>query len=174
VTDAPETPRKRGKARVDRRGPKPILLDDNTRKRLLDALRGGNYQDTAVAYAGVGRSAYYTWLARGRKVRDGIEDDGLAPAEDSEDQMYLDFLGDVEKARADAKVRALALVQKAAFDDGAWQAAAWFLERTAPQEFGRQTRLEHTGKDGGPVELQANVSVDDLALALDEIIDGKK
>lgn len=36
-----------------------------------------------------------------------------------------------------------------------WQAAAWWLERTLPDEFGRRTRHEVTGAEGGPVEVAA-------------------
>lgn len=36
-----------------------------------------------------------------------------------------------------------------------WQAAAWWLERVLPNEFGRRTRHEVTGAEGGPVEVAA-------------------
>jgi hypothetical protein len=43
----------------------------------------------------------------------------------------------VSKARADAVVRNVTLIQKAA-SEGSWQAAAWWLERAAPNSYGRQ------------------------------------
>lgn len=36
----------------------------------------------------------------------------------------------------------------------AWQAAAWMLERKYGREYGRRERLEHSGKDGGPIKTE--------------------
>ena len=54
---------------------------------------------------------------------------------------YVELCNTIEKARADAVVRNVGLIQKAA-TDGTWQAAAWWLERTMPQQFGRQIKAE--------------------------------
>jgi hypothetical protein len=37
---------------------------------------------------------------------------------------------------------------------GDWKAAAFILERKWPQNWGRRFNLEHTGKDGGPIQQQ--------------------
>jgi hypothetical protein len=74
---------------------------------------------------------------------------------DHPDKAYGDFCEAVEKTRAQAEVRAVALIRKAAMD-GTWQAAAWFLERSHPGKWGRQGRLEVTGKNGGAVEVDVS------------------
>jgi len=49
----------------------------------------------------------------------------------------LAFLAAVKKAEADAIVRHVANIAKAA-QDGQWQASAWWLERRYPAEYGRR------------------------------------
>lgn len=148
--------------RVGQRG----KLAVESRKRLLDAIRGGNYQETACAYAGIGASTFYDWLARGRAVRDRVAD-GEDLDVDSEDAAYLALLDDVEKARADAEVRAIAQINLASQDS--WQASAWWLERTMPTKYGRFTRTEVSGPQGGPLTV-SHVSVDELAEALEQVL----
>lgn len=70
------------------------------------------------------------------------------------DPSYRDFRAAVESARSQAEVRAVALINQAA-QGGTWQAAAWFLERSHPQRWGRYSRTEVTGRDGGPIEIDA-------------------
>jgi hypothetical protein len=73
--------------------------------------------------------------------------------------VYVDFVEAVEKARAQSEMRNVGLIQKAAVD-GTWQASAWWLERSFPKRWGRSDRVEHTGADGGPLEVQ--VTMDEL------------
>ena len=54
-----------------------------------------------------------------------------------------------EKAEADAEVRNVAIIQRAA--DTTWQAAAWWLERKHKAEW--SSRVEQTGADGSPVKV---------------------
>ena len=117
---------------------RPTKLTPEVRDRIIEALRAGNYQDAAAAYAGIGPATFYRWMERGR-------------AADAEPD-YREFREAVERARAEAEVRNVALVQRSAAD-GTWQAAAWFLERSYPSRWGRRERHEVTGADGGPVAL---------------------
>ena len=67
-------------------------------------------------------------------------------------EVYLDFLDSIKRAIQAARQVNLAVICKAA-QDGSWQAAAWFLERTDFEEFGNKSKFEHTGKDGKPVTI---------------------
>jgi hypothetical protein len=54
-------------------------------------------------------------------------------------------------------------------EPGAWQAAAWILERRWPQDFARRQALEMSGPDGGPIETAsrpAELSDEELRDAL--------
>ena len=97
----------------------------------------GNTRTAAAAYAGIHRDTLYAWLAR-RPM----------------------FAQAVEKAEADAEVRATATVLKAA-QKGTWQAAAWWLERRRPADYGRRGRLDVH------VELEAEVRAIALAAGVD-------
>lgn len=133
---------------------RPTKLTDDVRDRIVSALTAGNYQDTAAAYAGISPATFHAWMARGRAERDSLAE-GNRPQ--PRETPYREFLEAVESARAQAEIRSVALIQKAA-QDGTWQAAAWFLERSHPQRWGRIQRTEISGPDGGPIATTVDVS----------------
>ena len=87
---------------------------------MLEALRGGNYIETAAEYAGIDDSTYRRWMQR-------------------EEPEFRAFRAAVKKALADAEVRNVGIVLKAAPTQ--WQAAAWWLERRHPSVYGRRTQV---------------------------------
>lgn len=103
------------------RGRKPKLTEDRF-KLIINLISQGNFVDTAVRAAGISDTSYYAWLDRGRKQPNSI---------------YGEFLEAVEVATAKAEVVILKRVMDAS-KEGAWQAAAWYLERTRPEKFGRK------------------------------------
>ena len=82
---------------------------------------------------------WYLWLSRGETEKTGI---------------YFEFAQSVKKASSVAKIAMLSVITNAA-RDGNWQAAAWYLERTDPDNYGRRDRIkqEITGKNGGPIQV---------------------
>ena len=78
-------------------------------KRLLDAMRGGADLDTALLFA-------------------NLTEADLAP----------EVWDEIVRLRAEAVVRAVAQIQKAAHQ-GDWKAAAWWLERALPAKYGKQS-----------------------------------
>lgn len=116
--------------------------DDAKVTLLLTALRGGNYIEVACLYAGLAPSTVYRWMERGRNEKQRQES-GAKP--DPKEVPYIDLCESVEKARADAVVRNVTIIQQAA-QTGTWQAAAWWLERSMPQQFGRRIQAEVTQK----------------------------
>ena len=107
-------------------------VDQLKAKKLIDALRGGTDLETASAFAGLTLNQVGAAVAVGQAEHDRIEA-GLEPNEANADALEL--WQEIYKARADAVVRAVAQIQKAA-NQGDWKAAAWWLERSLPDKYG--------------------------------------
>lgn len=118
---------------------RPSKLTPEVQDRIVQAIQAGNYIEVAAQYAGVHKGTLYRWLQQ---------------ADDPEaDDIYRDFRDAVESARSAAEVRNVALIQKAA-NDGTWQAAAWYLERTSWQRWGRRTMV--TGDSGEAIKVEVD------------------
>jgi hypothetical protein len=102
--------------------------------------------ETAATTVGVSKVTAYDWISRGEEVRD------MEPVP-ADAEPFLNFANDVARAREQVVTLALAGVLEAGKAD--WRAFAWFLERSRPQEFGRQTRIDHgaIGADGGRLSM---------------------
>ena len=92
---------------------RPTKLNGPVRAKLLEAIEAGSTLKDAAAYAGIGKST----LDRYRQ-----QDEALAAA--------------VEQAEGTAAVTYLRAIHRA-LDRGDWKAAAWWLERRRPEEWGR-------------------------------------
>lgn len=81
-------------------------------------------------------------------------EDAITLSDVSETQFYVwlkkpEFAESIKKAETKNKQRNIIIIQNAAKQT--WQASAWWLERKHPEEFALKQRLEHTGKNGGPI-----------------------
>jgi hypothetical protein len=126
------------------------LLTKKIQDKIVSALSAGNYKEHAARYAGISERTLYGWLKRGEQ----FEEKG----EPASDEKYFLFMQAVENAIASSIVEDVAIIRKAG--NKHWQARAWMLERRAPKEWGRQERVEMTGKDGGPIEISAREKLD--------------
>lgn len=152
---------------------RPTKLTPEIQERICQAIRTGNTRKDAAAYAGVSERAMAYWQARGRRRKKG---------------RYFQFLQALQKADADAICRNVAVIQKATqggtvvsrktitrkdgsvevsetFSEPQWTAAAWWLERRRPDDYGKRERHEHTGADGGEIiikRLGPGQSMEDL------------
>lgn len=167
-----------------RRPGAPTACTPDVLARAVEALNAGNTIQGACEYAGIGVSAYKAWLTRAdtetaRRTAHADQPDPNPDLRDRE-EPFVAFAAAVRKARAGAKLRNVALIQRAAqggavierrtvtHPDGRvevteklarpeWTASAWMLERTYTEEFGRKNRLEHAGRIDGRLE---SVSID--------------
>jgi hypothetical protein len=97
--------------------------------------KGNTYHNSALC-AGVCERSYYTWIEKAEKSK--------------QENIYTQFLQALKKAKAEAEKRNVTIIQAASIET--WQAAAWWLERRNPSEYGRKERVEHElfGKEGAP------------------------
>jgi transposase len=128
-------------------------LSPEVRKRLCDAVAAGNNRTVAAEFAGVGRSTFLSWMAKGRCQKSG---------------PYRDLLDAIKKAEADAEVRNVAIIQKAA--NKTWQAAAWWLERTHPDRWASD---RHIIRDVIRQMAQQEKQIEELKEALNRAADSQ-
>jgi transposase-like protein len=94
-------------------------LTADRQKRIVEALRAGNYVSVAARFAGISPSTLFAWLRKGRAARAG---------------RYREFHDAVAQALTFAEVRAVAILQKEM--EGNWRAAAAYLARRFPRRWG--------------------------------------
>lgn len=95
----------------------------------MKLVREGNYPETAAVSLGVDRATYYRWMERGEKCVKG-------------DEVFRDFRDALTRARATAEAKALARVSKGFADKARGpERAQWYLERVAPNRFGRRDKV---------------------------------
>ena len=120
---------------------RPLKLDAAILTQLLAALQAGAYIETAAAYAGLNKDTFYAWLKRGRAAKEKALDVESGEINQRKipkiERAFVEFSDAIEKALADSELLALQQIGAASLA-GAWQAAAWRLERKFPQRYGRR------------------------------------
>jgi len=83
---------------------------------------------------------------------------GRVESDAGEDTEFSQYFKEIMQARAFAEADNVLVIRNASRDT--WQAAAWWLERTFPDRWGRRDRMavEHSGRDGGPIEVGMDLS----------------
>lgn len=129
--------------------PRPTKLTPAVQDRIVKAISAGAYAIVAAKAAGIGETTFYRWLEMGSKP--------------DAKPLYREFWESVKEAEAQAELANIVLIRQAA-QAGTWQAAAWYLERKHSDRWGRQQKLfaEVTGKDAGPILVDAKAAILDL------------
>jgi transposase-like protein len=127
-------------ALVKRGRGRPSKLTPEVSQRIVQAIRAGNYIETAAAYAGINKTTLYDWLKQGARELDRVQaKSGRRIREKA--RKYVDFSNSVKKALAEAEVSDVAQISLAV-RAGNWQAAAWRLERKHFERWGRKQYVE--------------------------------
>ncbi len=164
-------------------GRRTRLLEPNVHERLIFATQQGSPVPMAAAYAGIGERTFLDWMMRGRIEEERVTTagtDGQMPAPLADEAPFLKLYREVVLARANAGVRNVLHIQRAAAGgfvveettetdpDGTtrktvkkappdWRAAAFMLERTHPAQFGKNAvQLEVSGMPAPAVEGAAD------------------
>jgi hypothetical protein len=136
-------------------GRKTALLDVTKEQTLLDYIRIGTPVRKAVTASGIAEKTFYNWMSRGLAERERLSLSMTAKSNPTE-VVFLQFLQRVEQARAEAIMKKVAVIAKSG-NDGDWRAAAWWLERQVPEEFGKTEKLEIGGSNGEPIRIQVEM-----------------
>ena len=115
---------------------RPTKLTPESQEVIVDGINAGLTFRLSCARAGVNPATFYRWLEKGETANVG---------------RYSEFCDAVSRAKADSALRLVSQITLQAPMD--WRAAAFMLERRFPDDYGKRTEV--TGKDGGPVKVEA-------------------
>ncbi len=96
--------------------------------------------ESIAAELGIVRSTLFEWLDRG-EAEDKTDDD----------ELFVSFARAFRQAEAELERNTLAKIK--ANNGTNWQRFAWVLERRFPTRWGSKQRVEHTGADGGAIQI---------------------
>jgi len=99
---------------------RPIKLNEDKMQQICKWLTAGHFIEQAASLSGVSPSSIYNWLSQGKQDID-----------EGNETIYSEFLEKVVESKAKAEALFLNTVRQAA-QNGVWQAATWYLERSNP------------------------------------------
>lgn len=154
----------------------PTKLTPERAQTIITLIENGNYKNVAAAAAGIEESTLYNWLARGR--REAEEQDPIDPKSYTKAQLlamaqeaglaaprsagkaelaqllndrppspYVEFFKSLKSAEARREAFALQRAVQTGTDD--WRFWMTFLERTAPDRWGRRERQDMLEEEPG-------------------------
>jgi transposase-like protein len=115
----------------------PGFSDPKRIQAYLQALRLGMTRSKAAHAVGLVPDTVREWIKRG---------EGTDKRPDRPDGRYAKFVAQVEEAEAGCIKEALEKIVNASKDHNHWTAAAWLLERIAPQAYGRKQTTKVEGQ----------------------------
>lgn len=128
-------------------------LTPEVHEAIIEGIKAGNYVSTVMAALGIPYHNFYQWKWKGQP-QPVYDDDGNHVGDEYPDNFYGDFARDLAEAEAFAEMKAVKALQS--HFDKDWRAAAEYLSRKFPQKWNPKQVVEHSGKDGGPIQVEEN------------------
>lgn len=149
---------------------KPCKLTDERALKIVSAIRDGNTRATAAALGGINVRTLHLWMSQGAP-----NDDGNYP-----DNDYGKLRASIDVADAECEVDMVQTITTTAkgytdaegnYIPGDYKAALEFLQRKNPGEWGKvdRSKVELTGADGGPVEMDVSGAKDLLLAGIERL-----
>jgi hypothetical protein len=123
-------------------------LTEEVQSSFTGLIAQGIFVRQACEFVGISEQTIYNWMARGSAEIKARPIKKEAP--------YVSFFQQVKKAENTSEIRSVTQWQNA-IKDGDWRAAKDFLARRFPDRW--SPRIEITGAEGAPVQVNMNVDV---------------
>lgn len=129
---------------IEKKVGRKSVLTSSAHTRIIEAVRKGNYVQTACAFAGVSVAAFMNWHSNVLpKALEKVESGSPLSLHEKD---VLKLFRDIEKAEAEFEMDMLGLI----VDDSEREVnhAKWLLERRIPSRWGGKNvvNVEHSGK----------------------------
>ena len=136
-------------------GGRTTKLTEELQNEFCRLIAQGIFVRQACEFIGVSEQTIYNWMARGSSEILRLENNPKTKPSVKE-APFVEFFKQVKKAENTSEVRSVTQWQQA-IKDGDWRAAKDFLARRFPDRW--SPRIEITGAEGAPVQVNMNVDV---------------
>jgi len=134
---------------------RPAKLTPELTQEITAYIRDGNSPTVSATLVGISPSTYFNWMSKGS----------------NHEPRFMEFLESIKRANAQSIVNQVAHIARAA-DSGNWRAAAWLLERKAPESFGKEsTRSPEV--DTQTLEKPLKISIQQLEESIGKILENR-
>ena len=135
---------------------RPSKLTNETVRKLSSGLKLGLSQKKAADFAGISETTFYRWQREFVKI-DRACLGNPERINNADDLNLWEFCQSLKKAKIEGELSHIANITEAA-NSGVWQASAWFLERSNPQDWGRNGRELEATTEGKTIEFNIKYS----------------
>jgi len=109
----------------------------------------GLLEKQVYALLGIKENTWYFWKRTARKIEESLSKGETKEKDLDEGQKKaLRFVALCDIGRAEVVKRNIGYIQTAAKEPAHWHAAAWYLERTEPDQFGKKQNINVKGHLG--------------------------
>ena len=123
-------------------------IADGKSLRNIGAMKGMPHQDTIMAWLNGSKPDFSELYARAREAQaDKLAEEALQIADDGRSDTYLDAEGN---ERTDNEV-----IQRSRLRV---DTRKWLASKMAPKKYGDKIQAEHTGADGGAIQIASTVT----------------
>ena len=134
---------------------RPTKLTPELTRDITSYISEGNPPTIAATLVGISPSTYFNWMSKGSEKI----------------PRFMEFSELIKRATAQSIANRVAHISRAA-ERGHWRAAAWLLERMAPESFGKNsTRAPEVGAQ--TLEKPQGVSIQKLEESIEKILENR-
>ena len=134
---------------------RPTKLTPKLTGEITTYIRDGNSPTISATLVGISPSTYFNWMSKGS----------------NQEPRFMEFSESIKRAYAQSIANRVAHISREA-DSGNWRAAAWLLERMAPESFGKNsTRAPEAGAQR--LEKPQGVSIQKLEESMAKILENR-
>ena len=135
---------------------RPSKLTDDTVRKLNQGLKLGLSQKKAANFAGISETTFYRWQREFKRIDNDCQGNSDL-IKNADDLNLWEFWQSLKKSRIEGELAHVANITEAA-NNGVWQASAWFLERSNPQDWGKDKRELEEQAEGKTIEFSIKYS----------------
>ena len=114
---------------------RPTKLTEEVQAAIVESIKRGCTFKAAALAAGIAEGTFFKWMKRGEQAKKG---------------RFFEFRQAIKKAEAEAVSFAVSCIFQQV-KKGNWQAAAWWLERRYPEDWGKKERVEMETNNSFPL-----------------------